>query len=234
MSYGVKLRVFGKRACFSSPEFKPERSTYPVMTPTAARGILEAIHWKPAINWVIDKIVVYKPIKYGYIAINGTNYMMNAKKPKNILNKIERGEDISFDSTEKENRLLCGCMILKDVEYVIEAHFDMTEKAKERDNPTKHHEEFLRHAKKGQCVRQPFFGMREFIANFELIENETPESPLRGEKDFGYILFDIDYDNVLKQEKIQTKFFHCIMKNGVIDIGEERKSIGNFKTGKSI
>jgi len=217
MGFGVKLRVWGDYACFTRPEMKAERVSYDVMTPSAARGILEAIHWKPALVWRIDRIHVMKPIKFDSIR---RNEVTNKIKAGNIKRAMTGGDvdlhQYAADSSERQQR---ASLVLRDVEYVIEAHFELTEKAGKDDNTAKHIEVFKRRARNGQCHMQPYLGCREFPASFELLEGEIPKSQLTGEQDLGWMLWDIDFDN-----DMQPIFFRPVMKNGIIDtrLGKER------------
>jgi len=215
MGYGVRLRVWGDYACFTRPEMKAERVSYDVMTPSAARGILEAIHWKPAIKWCVDRLHVMKPIRFDSIRRNE----VASKIPERNIKTAMKGGKIDLhqyaaDGNERQQR---AAIILRDVEYIIEAHFDMTSSAGASDNPTKHHEIFTRRARDGQCHMRPYFGCREFPANFELIEGEVPQSPLTTEQDLGWILWDIDFAN-----NMQPIFFRPIMKNGIINVQHRR------------
>lgn len=210
MSYGVKLRVWGEYACFTRPEMKAERVSYDVITPSAARGILEAIHWKPAILWRIDCIHVMKPIYFDSIRRNEVESKISASNIK----KAMRGTEIDLhqyaaDPNERQQR---AALVLRNVEYVIEAHFEMTDKAGDGDNPGKHCDIFTRRAREGQCHMRPYFGCREFPVNFELLEGDIPKSTLSGEQDLGWMLWDIDFSN-----DMQPVFFRPVMKDGVID-----------------
>lgn len=208
MGYGVKLRVWGNYACFTRPEMKAERVSYDVMTPSAARGILEAIHWKPAIAWKIDCIHVMKPIRFDTIRRNEVNSKISARNIKTAMN----GGVIDLHQYAAEDRQQRAALVLRDVEYIIEAHFEMTDKAGESDNPGKHREIFVRRASAGQCHMRPYFGCREFPVNFELLEGDLPESPLEGKRDLGWMLWDIDFSN-----DMEPIFFRPVMKDGVID-----------------
>lgn len=209
MGYGVTLRVWGDYACFTRPEMKAERVSYDVMTPSAARGILEAIHWKPAITWRIDRIHVMKPIRFDSIR---RNEVANKISERNIMLAM-KGGNIDLHQYTTEERQQRAALVLRDVEYIIEAHFDMTEKAGDGDNPGKHHEIFTRRARAGQCYMRPYLGCREFPAQFALLEGEIPASPLKGERDLGWMLWDIDFAHDL-----QPIFFRPVMKDGVIDV----------------
>lgn len=213
MSYGIKLKVWGNYACFTRPEMKVERVSYDVMTPSAARGMLEAIYWKPAIVWVIDRIHVLKPIKFD-------NVRRNELSGKIPLGVVKRAMLDGCDSVEvfiEKDRQQRAAMVLRDVAYVIEAHFGFT--GDEDNNPAKHKEMFDRRASKGQCFHQPYLGCREFPASFSLIK-DIPKSQLIGKQDLGWMLHDIDFSN-----NMEPRFFRAIMHDGVIDVppfyGEE-------------
>src|SRR5262249_19714017 len=172
MSYGVKLKVWGDRACFTRPEMKVERVSYDVMTPSAARGILEAIHWKPAICWVIDRIHVLKPIRFQSIRRNEVGSKAPVGKIKTAM---KHGSLEGLHLLVDDDRQQRASTVLADVAYVIEAHFELTDKAGPDDTEGKHLDMFNRRAARGQCFHQPCLGTREFAARFDLL---TPEAPL--------------------------------------------------------
>lgn len=210
MAYGIKLRVWGDYACFTRPEMKVERVSYDVMTPSAARGILEAIHWKPSIHWVIDKIHVIRPVKFDNVRRNEVSSKISKPNPATIMQK---NKQLYFLVDEGKNRQQRASTLLRDVEYVIEAHFVLTDKAGADDNEGKHLDIFNRRAKKGQFFHQPCLGCREFPASFELLEGTIPASHYQGEsKDLGYMLLDIDF-----ADEITPLFFRASMENGVIE-----------------
>lgn len=208
MGYGVKLKVWGDYACFTRPEMKAERVSYDVMTPSAARGILEAIHWKPAIVWRIDRIHVMKPIRFDSIRRNEVAGKVSERSVKTAMN----GGNVDLHQYAAEDRQQRAALVLREVEYIIEAHFEMTDKAGEKDNHGKHCDIFTRRAREGQCHMRPYFGCREFPVNFELLEAEVPKSILTGEQDLGWMLWDIDFAN-----EMQPIFFRPVMKDGVFD-----------------
>jgi CRISPR-associated protein Cas5d len=191
---------------------KVERVSYDVMTPSAARGILEAIHWKPAVVWVIDKIHVLNPIRFENIRRNE----VGAKVSDRNARTAQRSGDIStlgLDVTaERQQRAM---LALRNVSYGIEAHFEMTSKAGPDDNPGKHRDMFLRRAAKGQCFHRPCLGMREFAADFEAVDSfpETTLSVDDRNRDLGWMLYDINYAN-----DRSSAFFHAVMKDGVVDV----------------
>lgn len=216
MSYGIKLHIWGENACFTRPEMKVERVSYDVITPSAARGILEAIHWKPAIRWVIDNIHVLEPIRFESIRRNEVASKISAR---NVISAMNKGstENLHLLVDEGKERQQRAATILRNVGYIIEAHFVLTDKAGVDDNEGKHLDMFRRRAKKGQCFHQPCLGTREFPAKFTLLESdELPQSnlPENGRNtDFGWMLHDIDFadDNT-------PHFFRAVMEEGIIKV----------------
>lgn len=214
MAYGVRLHVWGERALFTRPEMKVERVSYDVMTPSAARGILTAIHWKPAISWVVDSIQVLKPIRFESIRRNEVGGKISAATVKTAMNagSLEKLSNYCVD----EDRQQRASTLLRDVAYIITAHFDMTDKAGAEDNEAKHLEMFKRRARKGQCFHTPYLGTREFPAGFALLdEGDVPamDASLDGERDLGWMLHDIDFDNGMT-----PLFFRAVMKDGLITV----------------
>ena len=207
MSYGIKLKVWSDYACFTRPEMKVERVSYDVMTPSAARGILEAIYWKPAITWVIDRIHVLNPIRFDNIRRNE----LAGKLPVGTIKKAMNDGVSPVETFIENDRQQRAAMVLRDVSYVIEAHFEFT--GSEDNNAAKHKEIFDRRARKGQCFHHPYLGCREFPANFELVEDDIPKSELAGERDLGWMLHDMDFEN-----NMEAKFFRAEMRNGIIEV----------------
>lgn len=211
MGIGVKVKVWGDYALFSRPEMKVERCSYDVMTPSAARGILEAIYWHPGMCWIIDKIYVQKPIRFTTIRRNEVKSKISASNVLSVYNGTKKPLYLST----KAEIVQRASLLLSDVSYVIEAHFEMTEKAEKSDNPGKFKDIIMRRLKKGSCYHMPYFGCREFPANFCLCEDEKIETAYCGERDLGFMLYDMDYSNL---ENIQPMFFRAIMREGVIDL----------------
>ena len=212
MPHGVRLKVSGARACFTRPEMKVERVSYDVMTPSAARGILEAIHWKPAISWVIDAIHVLKPIRFHTIRRNEVGHKAPAGKIKTAMS---RGSLEGLQILVDEDRQQRAATILTDVAYVIAAHFVMTRKAGPDDNPGKHLDTFNRRAARGQCFHQPCLGTREFDARFELIDHDAqlPEA-IADNRDLGFMLYDIDHQAPGRP----SLFFRARLDQGVLRV----------------
>jgi CRISPR-associated protein Cas5d len=209
MSYGIKLHVWGDRACFTRPEMKVERVSYDIPTPSAVRGIMEAIYWKPAIRWQVDKIHVINPIKFENVRRNE----LGSKLPPSAIKKAMKDGISPVQNIIETDRQQRAALILRDVEYVFEAHFEFI--SSEDNNIGKHLDMFNRRAKIGQCFHQPCFGCREFPVNFELLKGGLPESQLVGEKDLGFMLYDMDYSN---KRDIKPMFFRAEMRNGVVCI----------------
>ncbi len=215
MAYGVKLHIWGDYACFTRPEMKAERVSYDVLTPSAARGILTAIHWKPAIRWVVDAIHVLHPIRFESIRRNEVGSKIPLSKSSGAM---KRKSIDGLHQIIEDDRQQRASTVLRDVAYVIEAHFELTDKAGLDDNEGKHISIFNRRARDGQCFHQPCLGVREFPAHFRLIESDEawPVSKLPEadqNRDLGWMLHDIDFDH-----NNTPYFFRAEMKNGVIQV----------------
>ncbi len=212
MSYGVKVHVWGDYALFSRPELKVERCTYDIITPSAARGLLESVYWHPGLRWHIDKIYVCKPIRFTSVRRNEVKRKASAHNVFSVMNGAKK--EISISS--RKEIVQRAALILKDVDYVIEAHFDVTEQANQTDNAGKFKDIILRRLRKGACYHQPYFGCREFPANFELFEDDEVVTAYSGEqKDLGLMLYDMDYTN---KEQIQPMFFRAILEDGILNL----------------
>jgi CRISPR-associated protein Cas5d len=202
----IVVEVWGEYACFSRPELKVERVSYEVITPSAARGILEAVCWKPAIKWIIDEIKVCNPIKFENIRRNEVNIKASANK------------DFIAANNDRAQR---ASLILKNVRYVITAHFEMTDRAEERDNEAKFTEMIKRRLRNGQYFHKPYLGVREFPAEIRLIENgKDAPAPIPESRALGLMLYDILYikneHNVVRE--FCPTFFMAEMENGSINL----------------
>lgn len=211
MGFGIKVEVWGDYALFTRPEMKTERVTYDVITPSAARGLIEAIYWKPAIRWVIDRIHVLKPVRFANVRRNEVSSKLSASNAKSaMMGTAEVKPLVTAEVIQQRASLL-----LKDVRYVIEAHFELTDKAGEDDTAEKHYNIALRRLREGQFFHHPCFGCREFPASFRLIEGEVPRGERPGDRDLGYMLFDMDFSN---PRDIRPVFFRAALKDGIIDL----------------
>lgn len=210
MSFGVRLHVWGQFACFTRPELKVERVSYDVMTPSAARGILEAIYWKPEIRWVVDRLIVLNPVRFLSLRRNEVGKRIPAATAESAL-RNGFGRLGLFVEEERQQR---ATLLLCDVAYVIGAHFDTVEGER---NDGKHLDMFNRRARAGQCFTRPYLGCREFDAHFALIEPGATapavHTSLAGQRDLGWMLHDIDFAN-----GCEPRFFHAIMNDGVIKV----------------
>ena len=208
----VRLEVWGEYALFTRPEMKVERVSYDVITPSAARGILEAIYWHPGMRWIIDSIQVCNPIRFTNIRRNEVKSKISARNAKTVMDH-NRGSLYLNTSDDIAQR---ASLLLQDVRYVIEAHFEMTEKAALGDNPGKFQDIMTRRIRKGQYYHAPCLGCREFPAYFREATGEYPcIEELKGERDLGYMLYDLDYSNA---DDVRPMFFRAVMRDGKIDI----------------
>lgn len=210
MSYGIRLECWGRYGCFTRPDMKAERVSYDMMTPSAARGLVEAIYWHPGLRYKIDEITVMSPIHFTNIRRNEVNSKISANT---VQSAAKNGKNLYLvPSTDRAQR---AATVLKDVHYCISFHFDMTEKANATDNPGKFHDILVRRIKKGQCFHQPYFGTREFPANFRFVEDGEDITPYPITQDLGYMLYDMDYSN---PDAITPLFFRAKLQNGVLDL----------------
>lgn len=201
----------GDFACFTRPEMKVERVSYDVMTPSAARGILEAIHWKPAIRWIVTAIHILKPIRFQSIRRNEVGHKAPAGAIRKAMNSRDIGDLTMIVDEDRQQR---AATVLVGVGYVIEARFELTGKAGAEDNDGKHLDTFNRRARKGQCFHQPCLGTREFPARFRLIEPGEVAPPAIGEtRDLGFMLYDIDHAG-----DRSSLFFRAGLENGVLRV----------------
>lgn len=207
--------VKGDYACFTRPELKVERVSYDVMTPSAARGLLEAIYWKPAIRWKIDKIHVINEIKFDNIRRNERSGKISVRS----IGTAMKGGNVSLYQDKSKDAVQRATMLLRDVCYCIDAHFEISDVAGEGDTEEKHYNMALRRMRRGQCFHHPYLGCREFPAHFELIEGEAPRSYYHGRpdgtRDLGIMLWDIDFDN-----GNNPIFFRASMEDGIIDVAK--------------
>ena len=206
----IRMEVWGDYACFTRPEMKVERVSYDVPTPSAARGMVESVYYHPGLRWQIDRIYVLSPIVF-------TNLRRNEVKSKILASSVRAamtGSQAPLYLATSEDIQQRAAMMLKHVHYVIEAHFEMTDRANASDNPGKFQDIVKRRLQKGACYSQPYLGTRECTAHFRLWEGGAiPAIPET--RDLGWMLYDMDYSD---PENIQPMFFRARMENGMIDL----------------
>jgi CRISPR-associated protein Cas5d len=206
-----RLKVWGESACFTRPEMKVERVSYDVMTPSAARGILETILWKPAIRWVVMQIDVLKPIEWESVRRNEVGTVMSTD---NAITAMSKGTGKLGFYVEDHRQQRAG-LFLRDVAYTIQAYFELTDRATPEDTVVKFQEMFLRRAQKGQCFNQPYLGCREFSAHFEpIFQDEVSPQPIEVDSDLGWMLYDMDYG----VDPPMPRFFRASLENGRLKI----------------
>lgn len=214
MSFGFAVEVWGDRALFTRPELSVERVSYDVITPSAARGIIESIYWHPGMKIKIDRIQVLNPIRFSSIRRNELDRKASALAIKQgIMAGVLPDPIITGDAIQQR-----ASLILTDVRYVIQFHFEMTEDAGREDNPGKFADILRRRMEKGQCYSQPYFGTREFPAYFAACSQgivPRGEYVNSGKRDLGIMLFDMDYS---VPENITPMFYRAVMEDGVIDV----------------
>ena len=208
----IQVEVWGDYALFTRPEMKTERVSYDVMTPSAARGLLESIYWHPGMKWCIDRIHVCNPIRFTNIRRNEVKDTISARKVKNVM---EKGQGELYLATP-ESIQQRAAMVLLDVHYVIDAHFDLTENAVPGDNAGKFQDIIKRRLKRGQCYSMPYFGTREFPVHFRRC-TELPPCPeeLKSVRDLGWMLLDMDYTD---SQNITPRFFRASLTDGVLTV----------------
>jgi CRISPR-associated protein Cas5d len=235
MSEPLYLRSWGDLACFTRPEMKVERVSYSVMTPSAARGLLEAILYKPQFRWRVHRIAVKKPIRFIALRRNEVKCRIPTRNPQPICAEDER--------TQRNT------LALRDVEYVIEATLELTSLANHHrrrprcedepegdDSLGKYYGMFRRRVGDGQCFARPCFGCREFPAHFELADKSAMRvsQGTNPDSDLGMILYDVfDLDTMYEPGRVEAKprvsFFSARIESGLVVIptwGQVKKQLG--------
>ena len=202
----VEVRVWGDLACFTRPEMKVERVSYPVMTPSAARGILEAIYWKPEFDWRIEEIRVLNEIRYFSILRNEVNSKQSAASAKGWA---DNGGGYCAD----EDRAQRHTLALRDVAYVIKAFPELRSHA--TADTAAYKDQFRRRVQRGQCLHRPALGCREFAAWFGPPDRD--ERPIPESADLGLMLFDLVYDDSQRGPN-KPVFFEARLEGGVLQV----------------
>lgn len=205
------LEVRGDFACFTRPEMKVERVSYDVITPSAARAVFEAILWKPAIRWHIERIEILNPIRWINLRRNEVGSVISAR---NVTTTMNRGTGSLGLHIEDDRQQRAG-LFLRDVAYRLHAHFEILDPGPD-NHAVKFSEMFERRARKGQCFNQPYLGCREFSADFHPVDPQAdPANPIDESRDLGWMLYDLDYGN---PDDPSPRFFQARLENGVIEV----------------
>ena len=205
----IQLEVWGAYALFSRPELKVERVSYDVPTPSAARGIVEAVYYHPGLRWYIDRIHVLNPIRFVGIRRNEVTDKISGR---NVRQAAQGGGQPLYLVTSQKI-VQRSSLLLQDVHYVIEAHFEMTDKAAPSDNPGKFQDIVTRRMERGQCFHTPYFGCREFPVSFR----RWPGGPIPSideTRDLGLMLYDFDYSD---PAAITPTYFRARLEHGVLN-----------------
>ena len=206
----IQLEVWGHYALFSRPELKVERTSYDVPTPSAARGMVEAIYYHPGLQWHIDRIYVMNPIRFVSIR---RNEVMSKISARNVRQAAQGGKQELYLAAPQEI-VQRSSLLLQDVHYVIEAHFDMTDKASPSDNPGKFQDIVTRRMERGQCFNTPYLGCREFSAAFRRWPGGKIPT-ISETRDLGLMLYDFDYTD---PQHITPTYFRAKLENGVLNV----------------
>lgn len=201
----LAVKVWGDLACFTRPEMKVERVSYPVMTPSAARGVLEGIFWKPQFTWRVREVHVLKPVRYFSILRNEVNSRQKAAAAA-AWGKSGGSYDATADRAQRHT------LALRNVSYVIVADVDVRPGG---EDPAKYRDQFRRRVRQGRCFAMPYLGCREFSAEFA--EPEGSEAPQPITEDLGPMLLDLDYSGD-GSGRGTPRFFRARLENGVLRV----------------
>lgn len=205
------LEVGGDYACFTRPELKVERMSYEVMTPSAARAILEAILWKPSISWQVTRIDVLEPIRWMSLRRNEVGSKISTR----VVQAAMRGGGGALGLYVDEDRQQRASLLLRNVRYRIHATLSLSPGAFPDDSTAKYAEMFRRRATHGQCVNQPYLGTREFDCRFRLIDDPSQESaPIEETRDLGLMLYDLDFAG----PSAIPMFFRAALDRGTVHV----------------
>ena len=206
----IQLEVWGPYALFSRPELKVEKVSYDVPTPSAARGIVEAVYFHPGLRWHIDRIYVLNPISFTSIR---RNEVLSKISARNVRQAAQGGRQELYLAAPQEI-VQRSSLLLQDVHYVIEAHFEMTSKAAPSDNPGKFQDIVTRRMEKGQCYTTPYLGCREFSASCRRWAG-GPIKTIHETRDLGLMLYDFDYTD---PQNITPTYFRAKLENGILNV----------------
>lgn len=238
--YGFRIMVEGDYACFTRPEMKVERVSYDVPTPSALIGMLKSVYWKPAIRYVIDRIVVFNPIDFMSVRRNEVKEKVPFSSVKAQMKDSKRDISIFSDSARNQRATL----LLKNVKYGVEFHFELTGHKSDNadEGEEKHYNIIKRRLENGQHFRLPCLGCTEFpvkslrlVDEFEL-DKISPEILKMGDADLGFMLYGMrfadggrplngDWEHPKFSDKADAVFYRPRMVNGVIDVKKYAEGI---------
>lgn len=240
MSYGFKVMIEGDYACFTRPEMKVERVSYDVPTPGALEGLLKSIYWKPAIRYVIDRIIVFNPVNFINIRRNEVKDKVSYSAMRGKMN----GKDVDPGICASERRSQRAALVLKNVKYGVEFHFELTgiKNEEEADAENKHFNIIKRRLEKGQCFRTPCLGCSEFPAKSVTLVNEFDLNRISnsilssGDVDLGFMSYQVkfhdggipkdgNWDNPVFSDRASTVYYRPHMINGIIDVAKYREEL---------
>ncbi len=211
-SESFRVRIRGDYACFTRPEMKVERVSYDVITPSAARGILEAVLWKPAIRWRVTRIDVLNPVRWTSVRRNEVSEVASIANAKKAMKSGTGALGVFIEDIRQQR----AGLFLRDVDYIVHADFSLTDAAGEEDGIVKFEQMFRRRVEKGQCFHRPYLGCREFPAEVSFPAPEDGDLRPLPEltRDLGWMLLDLDY----RGDAAQPRFFEARLKDGVLHV----------------
>jgi len=213
----LEVRVAAAFACFTRPESKAERVSYPVMTPSSARGVLEAIYWHPQISWQVEEIWVLKPIRYYSIVRNEVTKL--ASPASRIVADDERAQRHTLALRDVAYRIRARLALKPEARHAMPAYIDM----------------FERRVVTGQCFATPYLGCREFSAAFGPVD---PDEPAIDRSDnLGRMLHDLIYEvdgnGRATSGKATPRFFSARLEDGILRVPLFNEGRGYYAAGKS-
>jgi CRISPR-associated protein Cas5d len=210
----VRVKISGPFACFTRPETKVERVSYPVITPSAARNILDAICWRPEMRWIVTSISVLKPICYISVLRNEVQSKLSPGSIKKWMTDPAKYEPMAAGAGANTEGTPRNSVLLRDIAYIVEA-FPLVFDTSGDNTPVKYVSMLQRRVEKGQCYHRPALGCREFAADFA--PPAEHDRPLPISADFGRMLYDIAF----LPEGNRASFFEARLENGVMDTRPE-------------
>jgi CRISPR-associated protein Cas5d len=202
----ISVFLEGPLACFTRPEFKAERVSYEVLTPSAARGILEAIFWKPGLRWMVRTILVLAPIRF--MAVSRRELASKSAVPRADLDGVFPDPEDLVRAMPRQQR---SALLLRDVAYVVDAEIEVTS-----GNPTmaaQYHARTMDRLRKGRCYRQPYFGCREFVADFRRAEG-ADRKPIPLNLDLGWMSQGLAWAG----DRVVPSFFPAHLVGGILSV----------------